>query len=155
MEDLLALFEIMSKAEVMYAWERGFKKKEVRKWIQNQISRYHKDGIGYYAVLLKETGKIIGQAGLLKSTVDGSEVIEVGYIFDDRHWHKGYATESAEVCIKYGFETLGVNEISATIRPENAASTAVAERLEMTVIGEYDKEFDGKVMRHLVYEIKK
>ena len=155
MEDLQALFEIMSKSEVMYAWERGFKKKEVRKWIRNQINRYHKDGVGYYAVLLKETGEIIGQAGLLKTTIDGSEVVEIGYIFDDRYWHKGYATESAEACVKYGFEKLGIDRIVATVRPENTASIAVAERLGMTVIGEYDKEFDGKVMRHLVYEIRK
>lgn len=52
-KDMDALLSIMGKPEVMYAWEHGFTKKDVRKWINRQLTRYRKDGFGYYAVLLK------------------------------------------------------------------------------------------------------
>lgn len=85
-----ALFSIMGKPEVMYAWEYGFSKKDVRKWINRQLTRYRKDGFGYYAVLLKESNALIGQTGLMKSTINGNEAVELGYILDDTYWHNGY-----------------------------------------------------------------
>ena len=68
-KDIDALLAIMGKPEVMYAWEHGFTKKDVRKWINRQLTRYRKDGFGYFAVILKENGTLIGQAGLMKSTI--------------------------------------------------------------------------------------
>ena len=53
-----ALLAIMGKPEVMYAWEHGFAKKDVRKWINRQLTRYRKDGFGYFAVILKESGAV-------------------------------------------------------------------------------------------------
>ena len=44
-KDVNALHSIMKKQEVMYAWEHGFAKGDVRKWINRQLVRYHKDGI--------------------------------------------------------------------------------------------------------------
>ena len=42
--DMDALFAIMKKPEVMYAWEHGFSRSDTRKWINRQLTRYHKDG---------------------------------------------------------------------------------------------------------------
>ncbi len=36
--DLPALYEIMHKPEVMYAWERGFSLEETREWLNHQIT---------------------------------------------------------------------------------------------------------------------
>ena len=66
-KDTGALLALMGKSEVMYAWEHGFDKKEVRQWVNRQFSRYRKDGYGYFALVLKDGGKLIGQAGLMKS----------------------------------------------------------------------------------------
>ena len=57
-KDMDALLAIMEKPEVMYAWEHGFTKKDVRKWINRQLTRYCKDGFGYFAVILKESGNL-------------------------------------------------------------------------------------------------
>jgi len=70
-QDLDPLWAIMKKPEVMYARESGFKKSETRKWLNNQYTRYHKDGFGYFAVTLKGSGKLIGQAGLIKQVLNG------------------------------------------------------------------------------------
>lgn len=52
-DDFDTLLTIMGKPEVMYAWEHGFNKDDVRAWIERQLMRYTKDGVGYFAVELR------------------------------------------------------------------------------------------------------
>ena len=133
--DFPALCTMLQDPEVMYAWEHGFTKKDVRKWINRQLTRYCKDGFGYFAVILKESGKLIGQAGLMKSTINGNEAVELGYILDNAYRHHGYGTEAARACLKYAFGELALKTVCCSIRPENKASIWVAERLGMTLCG--------------------
>ena len=153
-KDMDALLAIMGKPEVMYAWEHGFTKKDVRKWINRQLTRYRKDGFGYFAVILKESGALIGQAGLMNSTINGNEAVELGYILDNAYWHNGYGTEAARTCLEYAFEELGLKTVCCSIRPENVASIRVAERLGMTLCGSHTVIYNEKEMPHLIYELK-
>ena len=50
-DDFDTLLTIMGKPEVMYAWEHGFCEDDVQDWIERQLVRYAKDGIGYFAIL--------------------------------------------------------------------------------------------------------
>lgn len=43
---------------------------------------------------------------------NGRRVVEIGYLFRQDYWHNGYATEAAQGCKRYAFETLGVPEVS-------------------------------------------
>lgn len=153
-KDMDALLAIMEKPEVMYAWEHGFAKKDVRKWINRQLTRYRKDGFGYFAVILKESGTLIGQAGLMKSTINGNEAVELGYILDNAYWHHGYGTEAARACLEYAFGVLELKTVCCSIRPENVASIRVAERLGMTLCGNHTVLYNEKEMPHLIYELK-
>lgn len=153
-KDMDALLAIMGKPEVMYAWEHGFTKKDVRKWINRQLTRYRKDGFGYFAVILKESGKLIGQAGLMKSIINGNEAVELGYILDNAYWHNGYGTEAARACLEYAFGVLELKTVCCSIRPENVASIRVAERLGMTLCGNHTVLYNEKEMPHLIYELK-
>ena len=153
--DMDALFAIMKKPEVMYAWEHGFSRGDTRKWINRQLTRYRKDGYGYFAVISKESGKLIGQAGILKSELDGEDIVEVGYIFDDSVWGHGYAIEAARACVDLAFDRFGVDKLYATIRPENEASVKVAVKLGMKKIGIYVKIYQDKEMPHDIYMIER
>ena len=150
-EDLIPLWMIMEKPEVMYAWESGFKKSEVLEWLNCQLTRYHKDGYGYFAVTLKDTGKLIGQAGLIKSVVNDEPVVEIGYIFDEAVWGKGYAIEAVFSCVDLAFIGLGLNQLYVTIRPENTASVRLAKKIGMRKIGECMKTYQDKEMPHDIY----
>ncbi|KAA6307900.1 hypothetical protein EZS27_040427, partial [termite gut metagenome] len=138
-DDLPALHAIMEKEEVMYAWEHGFAKKETRKWLGGQLKRYRKDGCGYYAVVLKETGTLIGQAGLLKNEIEGKEFVELDYIFDNSYWKRGYCMESVKACMGFACEELKLKELYCLIRPENEASIRIAEKTGMKKTGEHTK----------------
>jgi RimJ/RimL family protein N-acetyltransferase len=130
----------------MYAWEKPFSKKETEEWICRQLKRYKKDGYGYFAVIIKETNTIIGQTGLMKNKIGDKEIIEIGYIFDNNYWKKGYCIESVRACIKYAFETLKVKEIYGTIRPKNVSSIKILEKSGMEKTGNFVKIYDNKEM---------
>ena len=153
--DLDSLWTIMKKPEVMYAWDEGFSRAETRKWLNRQYTRYHKEGYGYFAVILKDTGRLIGQAGLMNQDIDGASGVEIGYIFDDTAWGKGYAIEAARTCVGLAFDRFGIDKLYATIRPENIASVEVAEKLGMRRIGGYMKTYKGKEMPHDIYVLEK
>ncbi len=150
-EDYAAICPILQDIEVMYAWEHAFSDKEVTDWINENIMRYERDGYSYWAVIEKASGKLIGVSGLLAEQADGEQFVGVGYIYNKAYWHKGYAFEGAAGCMRYAFEVLGLNEVTASIRPNNYPSRKVAEKLGMTVKKEYVKHYKGKVMPHLLY----
>jgi len=153
--DFDALFFIMKKTEVMYAWEHGFSRSETRKWLNRQLTRYHKDGYGYFAVIAKDSGKLIGQAGLINSELHDEPIVEIGYIFDDSVWGHGYALEAVRACTDLAITRFDIDKLYATIRPENEASVKVALKLGMQRIGQYIKTYQDKEMPHDIYMLEK
>ena len=153
--DLDALWKIMGKPEVMYAWESGFKKREVRKWLNRIHAGYRKDGYSYFAVTLKDTGRLIGQAGLMKQDLNGETIVQIGYIFDNSVWGQGYAIEAARACVDLAFSRFGIERLYATIRPENATSVRLAKKLGMRKIGETVKTYKEKEMPHDIYYLER
>ena len=151
MQDTEALLAIMGKLEVMYAWEHGFTHADVVQWIGRQLARYRDDGYGYFALELKGEGKVIGQAGLMKTAFNGREAVELGYILDDSCWHRGYAVEAARECLRYASADLGLAEVYCSIRPQNTASIRVALVLGMKQCGSHTVIYRGKEMPHLLF----
>lgn len=153
--DKLAISRILQDEKVMYAWEHGFSDDEVIDWIEQNLMRYQRDGYSYWAVIEKNTGGLVGLCGLLSEKAGEENNIGVGYIFDKSFWHMGYAYESAFACVDYAFRVLGVDQVTAQIRPNNHSSIKVAEKLGMTVRSQFVKRYRGKDMVHLLYYIEK
>lgn len=80
--DFDALCQILQDKETMYAYEGPFSDQEVQEWLDRQIARYQKWNFGLWAVILKETGKMIGQCGLTMQPWKETEVLEIGYLFN-------------------------------------------------------------------------
>ena len=99
---------------------------ETREFISNTIEMQRQKPRKDFecAVILKETGKLIGGCGLRQDGKQG----EIGYCFNPQYWRQGYASEAAAVMIDYGFKTLGMHRIFATCRPENIGSAKVMEK---------------------------
>ena len=90
--DYPSLCRILQDEQVMYAYEGAFSDAEIQEWLDRQISRYQKWQFGLWAVILKETGELIGQCGLTMQPWKNQEVLEIGYLFQRAYWHQGYAT---------------------------------------------------------------
>lgn len=86
------------------------------------------DDESFYAVCLKEDGKIIGNQYLGK---DDFDTWMLGYVFNRKYQGHGYATESAKGLIDYAFENLGARRIIAKCSPQNEGSWKLLERLHM------------------------
>lgn len=93
-----------------------------------------RDGYGWTAAEIAETGACIGFVGLhraehlLSSEAGG---IEIGWRLAPDFWGKGYAAEAASAWLAFGFERLGQEEIISFAVRGNVRSTAVMERLGM------------------------
>lgn len=153
-DDLPALCRILQDEEVMYAYEHAFSDAEAADWLNRQLQRYKDDGFGLWAVILKESGELIGQCGLTMQDIPEGRVVEIGYLFRKDCWHKGYATEAAIGCKEYAFDTLGVSEVYSIIRDNNIASQNVARRNGMEVCGQFTKHYYGIDMPHLIFRVK-
>ncbi len=152
--DFDALCGILQDEKAMYAYEGAFSSAEVQEWLDRQISRYHKWGFGLWAAVLKETDALIGQCGLTMQPWKGQELLEIGYLFQRRHWHRGYALESAKACKRYAFETLKAEEVCSIIRDTNTASQMVALRNGMTAADTWIKHYRGTDMPHCRYVVR-
>ena len=150
-DDFDGLYALLSDPETMCHYPKPYDEAGTRRWIQWNLDNYQKYGFGLWAVLLKETGELIGQCGLTMQPWKDREVLEIGYLFQRPHWHKGYATEAARACRQYAFEELGAAEVCSIIRDTNTASQRVALRNGMTASDTWTKHYRGVDMPHCRY----
>jgi ribosomal-protein-alanine N-acetyltransferase len=123
---------------------------ETQAWLDRVFDAYEKYGYGLFAVERESDGAFLGQCGLMQQVVDGETLTEIGYLFKSKHWHRGYAAESAIRCRDYGFDVLRLPTVISLIRPENGPSRAVAERAGMVVA----RTTNWKGIEHCIYAIE-
>ena len=63
-DDYTALEAILQDDQTMYAWEGAFSDTETQEWLDRNLRRYAEDGFGFWAVVLKASGDMIGQCGI-------------------------------------------------------------------------------------------
>ena len=98
------------------------------------LPQYALYNYGRWAVFVKEGQEFIGWCGLKNRPERGE--IDLGYRFLQSAWGRGYATEAAFACIKYGFEKLHLQRIVGRAMPANSGSLRVLEKCGMTYIGD-------------------
>lgn len=129
--DLESLHRIVSDPTTMSFWPTPFTREATEAWIACSLKSYRDNGFGRWAVQLRESDEIIGDCGIIRAEVNGVMEYDLGYIIHHPHWRKGYGYESAAECMRYGFETLGINRFVANMATDNIASARVAEKLGM------------------------
>lgn len=134
----------------MRFYPRPYSREEVDEWIGRQIGRYAM-GAGLLGVVLRDSGTLIGDCGLVWQEVEGVQEPEIGYHVHREHQGRGYATEAARAVRDYAFGTLGCDHVISMIRPENLASRRVAEKNGLTV----DRTVFWRGYDHCVYQLRK
>jgi RimJ/RimL family protein N-acetyltransferase len=123
---------------------RNFNK--VRLEFEAEARRSTVSTTGWWPVVEKASGRVIGECGLIEKEVDGRGEIELVYVFAFDSWGKGFATEAALALRDYAFRRLGLRRIVALIDPENYASARVAEKIGMQFERETRRP-SGRIMR--------
>ena len=127
---------------------RGYTKDEVEKFLDNVAKHWQEKGYGIWAVIEKESGKIIGHCGL--NYVKQNDEVEVLYGFGKEYWGLGYATEAAKAALSFGFEKIGLDRIVAFAKIDNIASRRVIEKIGL----KYIKDIEIFGMNCAYYELK-
>lgn len=153
--DFQDLAEILQNPKVMYAYEHDFSDNDVQIWLNRQIERYKKYGFGLWAIILKETNEMIGQAGLTMQPYKNTEVLEIGYLLKGNFWYYGYAKEAACGCKKYAFEHLKKDKVYSVIKADNLPSIKVAESIGMNKEDEFITQYYNGDMLHFLYSVCK
>ena len=125
--DYKDLFEYLSIAEVVKY--EPYDTLSLKQCVDEAKSRA--DSQNYWAVILKDEGKMIGNIFFKRKEPLKFATYELGYIFNRRYWGQGYATEASRRIISYGFEQLSAHRIIANCNQENERSWRLMERLGM------------------------
>ena len=113
---------------------------------------------------IKETGEFLGFVGLnvpsYAAPLPFEPCVEIGWRLKRTAWGKGYAGEAAREWLRFGFETIGLEEIVAFTIPDNLPSQRVMEKIGMT--RDKDGDFlhpslpaDHPIAKHVLYRLKK
>jgi ribosomal-protein-alanine N-acetyltransferase len=149
--DLDAMHAYLGDSKTMVHYPTPFSREFVMQWIEQNQERYAKYGYGLFGVVLRGTGELIGDCGLVWQELDGREELEVGYHFHRDYWGKGYAPEAAKACIDFAFANAGADRVISLIRPENLASRRVAEKNGLRVV----RQVMWKGLPHDVWSISR
>jgi RimJ/RimL family protein N-acetyltransferase len=95
---------------------------------------FNRHGFGPFAVELLDVRSFIGYIGLSVPNFDAHfmPAVEIGWRLASEHWGKGLATEGARAALRYGFETLRLEEVVSFTVPANLRSRRVMEKLGMS-----------------------
>lgn len=106
-----------------------------RSWLEEFIARYPVwNGLGHWAIVEKESGEVIGGAGL--EELEENPDPQVFYNLRLDRWGRGYATEVARALIDHAFSHLGLSRVVGVAFADNAASLQVLHKTGMTYRGQ-------------------
>ena len=86
---------------------------------------------GKYAVLTRENSELIGMGGLMPWVFENENLTDITYRLRNSAQGRGLGTELATALVDYGFNKLGLRQMTATITPDNIPSKKIAEKLGM------------------------
>lgn len=148
--------------EVMEFFPKTLTPEETNSMIQKFSQSIEEKGWGFWACSLKTNDQFIGFIGIEDRFVPDvvAPAVEIGWRLLKEHWGNGYATEGAKASLKFGFETLGLNEIVSFTASVNKKSRRVMEKIGMSY--EPDKNFEhpkvpegNPLRKHVLYKIRR
>lgn len=146
--------------EVMRYFPKTLDSKESDAFIDRIQEHFESTGYGLWAVELKDTKEFIGFIGFLTATfeADFTPCVEIGWRLDNKYWNKGYATEGAKACLKYGFNELNLDDVYSFTTEINKPSQNVMKKIGLKKIGEFQHprvEDYSPLKPHVLYRIDK
>lgn len=99
--------------------------------IQDQI---RKDGFCWHAVERRDSGEMIGFAGLARIgyQAEYAPAVEIGWRLVPSSQGMGFATEAARAVLRHGFDNLGLDEVISLASEGNVGSIAIMRKIGMS-----------------------
>lgn len=163
-KDLEPFARLNADPRVMEYFPNILSHEESDQMVMRMQAKIDKRGWGLWAVSVPNVSEFIGFIGL--NDVDKAffpvhfaPAIEIGWRLAFDYWGKGYATEGAKACLKYGFESLKLDEIVSFTAVQNKRSRKVMEKIGMHCDPKDDfdnpKIAEGDRLRpHVLYRLR-
>ena len=119
---------------------------KTKEWIDFELGNIEKDDWYRFALMLKETGELIG-TGLIYYDEDISNWA-IGYNLGKKFWGKGYVTEAMKRIIQFAKEELHIKELDGRYAKANHASGRIMDKLGFQYVKDipYDCNDGGEVL---------
>lgn len=91
------------------------------------ICSYRLNGFGFWAVIEKASGSVIGMCGLVKR--DNLPDPDLGYAFLPEYFGKGMAFEATQACLLSARQDYSLPRLLAIVNPGNQPSRRLLDRL--------------------------
>lgn len=157
LEDAEDLYEYASNPKVgpMAGWAPH----PDRAYSLEVLKRYRESG-DIWALVLRETGKVIGQLRMYPDEDRGKYVAKyISYALSADYWGRGLMTEAVKAVIRYAFEELdGIDLLSVFHSPDNARTRRVIEKCGFTYEFTLEKAhtgYDGQICDSVCYRLMK
>jgi len=116
-----------SDASAVARWEPSFRADAFLEFCRHS---YREWSMGPWAMLLKESGSLVGNCGFCRIDYDRSTdkleyCGEVNYYVAPQYRDAGLATEALRSVMRFGFEEIRLTRIQGRCAPENVASEHV------------------------------
>ena len=128
--------------------------------VQRIEAHFAQHQFGPWAAEMKATGEFAGFIGLSVPRFEAhfTPCVEIGWRLAARFWNQGLATEGARAVLRFGFVTLGLEEIVSFTTTDNLASRRVMEKIGMRRDPADDFDHPGlgeghPLRRHVLYRI--
>jgi RimJ/RimL family protein N-acetyltransferase len=123
-------------------------------------ARFDTQGFGLWALERRDTGDLIGFAGLnpMPPGVPHAGGMEVGWRLATSAWGQGFATEAGRAAVDLAFGPLGFDELWSMTAVSNLPSQRVMQRLGMTLSTHFEHPAvpeDSPVRPHVLYGLRK
>ncbi len=157
-EDLIPFAKMNKNSKVMEFFPHTLTDDESNSMVEKIEAHFDKYGFGFWAVELLDTGEFIGLIGLNIPSFKAqfTPCIEIGWRLSHEFWGEGYASEGAQACLDFGFNSLGLSEIFSFTAVVNKKSMKVMEKIGMEYVGDFlhpkiDK--NHRLCKHVLYKI--
>jgi ribosomal-protein-alanine N-acetyltransferase len=108
-----------------------------------------------YPFVIEVDGRFAGQISINNIVRGSAQFASIGYWLDERYAGRGVVPRAVAMVVDHAFVTCGLHRIEICIRPENANSLRVVEKLGITEVG-YAPRFlhiDGEWRDHRIFAI--
>lgn len=134
--DSLDMFEYACSPDVTeyLLWEPHQSETYTYKYLSYLQSRYRAGDFYDWAVVWRNTDKMIGTCGFTRFHWDHNAA-EIGYVLNPGFWGYGIAPEAVRAILYFGFHNLHLHRIEARYMVENSRSRRVMEKVGMRFEG--------------------
>ena len=139
-DDFDALYAVLADSDIMQHYPYTFDGDRVREWIRKNIERYKVFGFGLWAVVLKETGEMIGDCGLTMQIINEQIRPEIGYHIRKDCQQRGYASEAAKAVRDWTFMNTPFNIIYSYMKDTNVPSYRTAMAYGCHLVDEFEDD---------------